>query len=125
MASWVMVGAALLAVAVAVILAIAGLASWVGGAGAPENRPGHVCRDDCEGCPEMVVIPAGEFMMGSPASEENRQEDEGPQHRVTVSSFALGVTEVTLTSGRRACAAWGATGGTLLMMKVGGRALAR
>ena len=58
------------------------------------RRPGRVFRD-CDGCPEMVVIPAGEFMMGSPVSEEGRDDDEGPQHRVTVRSFALGVTEVT------------------------------
>ena len=50
---------------------------------------------DCDGCPEMVVIPAGEFRMGSPASEAYRGDDEGPRHQVTVSSFALGVREVT------------------------------
>ena len=50
---------------------------------------------DCPSCPEMVVIPAGTFRMGSPASEEGRYDDEGPQHRVTVQSFALGRYEVT------------------------------
>ena len=55
---------------------------------------GDVFRD-CDGCPEMVVIPAGSFMMGSPASEEGRRDGEGPQHRVTLRSFALGATEVT------------------------------
>ena len=58
------------------------------------RRPGQEFRD-CPSCPEMVVIPAGTFRMGSPASEEGRSEDEGPQHRVTVKSFALGETEVT------------------------------
>ena len=57
--------------------------------------PAGVVFRDCDGCPAVVVIPAGEFMMGSPASEEGRHDDEGPQHRVTVRSFALGVTEVT------------------------------
>ena len=57
-------------------------------------HPGQVVSDDCDGCPEIVVIPAGGFIMGSPASETNRNDDEGPQHRVTVSSFALGVKEV-------------------------------
>ncbi len=33
--------------------------------------------------PEMVVIPAGSFIMGSPESEERRRENEGPQHKVT------------------------------------------
>lgn len=51
---------------------------------------------DCEGCPEMVVIPAGTFTMGSPASEPQRDNDEGPQHQVTISRpFAAGKYEVT------------------------------
>ncbi|WP_265266798.1 formylglycine-generating enzyme family protein [Spirulina subsalsa] len=37
---------------------------------------------------EMVMIPAGEFIMGSP-------EDEGPQHRVVVPEFAMGRTAIT------------------------------
>ncbi|MGH8547035.1 MAG: formylglycine-generating enzyme family protein [Methylococcales bacterium] len=45
--------------------------------------------------PEMVEIPAGRFRMGSPDSEEGRTEDEGPQHTVSVSRFALGRFEVT------------------------------
>jgi len=43
----------------------------------------------------MVVIRAGEFMMGSPAGEIDRGSDEGPQHRVAIKSFLLGQTEVT------------------------------
>jgi len=43
----------------------------------------------------MVVIPAGSFMMGSPASEPNRQSNEGPVHPVTLQQYALGKTEVT------------------------------
>jgi formylglycine-generating enzyme required for sulfatase activity len=44
---------------------------------------------------ELVWIPAGEFMMGSPAGEENRGRDE-TQHRVTISQgFWMGKTEVT------------------------------
>ncbi len=34
-------------------------------------KPGETFRD-CPDCPEMVVIPAGSFMMGSPASEPER-----------------------------------------------------
>jgi formylglycine-generating enzyme required for sulfatase activity len=44
---------------------------------------------------EMVLIPAGTFQMGSPASEQGRLETEGPQHSVTVSKFYMGKFEVT------------------------------
>ena len=51
---------------------------------------------DCEDCPEMVVVPSGTFTMGSPKHEKYRNEDEGPQHRVTIAQpFAVGVYEVT------------------------------
>ena len=60
---------------------------------AGDLRPGKVFRD-CGDCPEMVVIPAGSFEMGSPASESGRVVDEDPQHRVHVRSFAAGKFEV-------------------------------
>lgn len=44
---------------------------------------------------EMVLIPGGSFMMGSPQSDRGRSFEEGPMHRVTVSSFYLGKYEVT------------------------------
>lgn len=51
---------------------------------------------DCDVCPEMVVIPAGSFEMGSPANEEGREGDEGPQHKVSIPvSFSAGKFEVT------------------------------
>ncbi len=43
----------------------------------------------------MVQIPAGSFQMGSPATEAERSEDEGPQRRVQLQSFFLGQTPVT------------------------------
>jgi formylglycine-generating enzyme required for sulfatase activity len=43
----------------------------------------------------MVVIPEGEFTMGSPPLETNREPDEGPRHTVRVDEFALARTEVT------------------------------
>ena len=47
---------------------------------AEERRVKRVFRD-CEGCPEMVVVPAGSYMMGSPSSEAGRYDREGPVHR--------------------------------------------
>jgi formylglycine-generating enzyme required for sulfatase activity len=47
-------------------------------------------------CPEMVVIPAGEFTMGSPATEKDRYDDEGPQHKVTIARpFTVAKFDVT------------------------------
>ena len=59
--------------------------------------PGRVFRD-CDACPELVVVPAGSYLMGSPSSEASRTNDEGPQHRVTIGEpFAVGVYEVTFS----------------------------
>ena len=45
---------------------------------------------------ELALIPAGEFMMGSPEREKDHDSSEGPQHRVRISQpFYLGKTEVT------------------------------
>lgn len=53
-------------------------------------KRGDVKRDcRSEACPEMVVIPPGEFMMGSPATEEDRDDEEGPQRKVTIASPLL------------------------------------
>ncbi|MCG2460512.1 formylglycine-generating enzyme family protein [Flavobacteriaceae bacterium F89] len=42
----------------------------------------------------MVFIPEGEFTMGSSLEEKNRKEDEGPAHRVKISSFWMGKYEI-------------------------------
>jgi len=56
----------------------------------------EVFRDgDAPWCPELVVIPAGSFLMGSPPDEEERQDAEGPQHRVIIARFAIGKYAVT------------------------------
>jgi hypothetical protein len=53
---------------------------------------GTVFRDLPEPwAPEMVVIPEGAFLMGSPEDEPERRDDEEPQHEVTVPRFALGI----------------------------------
>jgi formylglycine-generating enzyme required for sulfatase activity len=44
---------------------------------------------------EMVPIPAGTFVMGSPPSQPHRSGDEGPQHPVTIRAFWMGKAEVT------------------------------
>ena len=61
---------------------------------------------DCDECPEMVVIPSGGFSMGSPPDPEQDpfsnakpvkigEDNEKPQHRVTIQSFAIGKYELT------------------------------
>jgi formylglycine-generating enzyme required for sulfatase activity len=53
---------------------------------------------DCQSCPEMVVVPAGSFMMGSPESEEGQLPFEQPQHQVTLKApFAVGRFAVTFS----------------------------
>lgn len=44
---------------------------------------------------EMVEIPGGSFLMGSPDSEKGRRPDEGPQRLVTVPTFRAGKYPVT------------------------------
>ena len=52
---------------------------------------------DCPECPQMVVVPAGSYRMGSPSHEHGRDENEGPLHDVTISApFAIGRHEVTV-----------------------------
>ena len=51
---------------------------------------------ECTACPEMIVVPAGSFMMGSPETEEGRSDEEGPQHEVTIARpFAVSKFDVT------------------------------
>jgi formylglycine-generating enzyme required for sulfatase activity/uncharacterized caspase-like protein len=51
---------------------------------------------ECDKCPEMIVVPAGSFTMGSPPSEPERKDDEGPQRLVTIGKpFAVGRFAIT------------------------------
>jgi len=50
---------------------------------------------DCADCPQLVVIPAGAFIMGSPATEPGRYDEEGPQRRVHIGRLAVGKFDVT------------------------------
>ena len=50
---------------------------------------------------ELVRIPEGRFMMGSPTGESGRDDDEGPQHEVELDTFYLARTPVTNAQYRR------------------------
>jgi formylglycine-generating enzyme required for sulfatase activity len=59
-------------------------------------KPKDSFRECDKGCPLMIVVPAGEFTMGSPTSEKGRQDNEGPQHSVLIANpFAVSVYDVT------------------------------
>jgi formylglycine-generating enzyme required for sulfatase activity len=52
---------------------------------------------ECDVCPEMVVVPPGSYLMGSPKNEVGSDPREGPRHRVKIARpFAVGKFEVTL-----------------------------
>jgi formylglycine-generating enzyme required for sulfatase activity len=60
---------------------------------------------ECEPCPEMVVVPAGQFMMGAREDETGSTADERPQHQVNFTqSFGVARFPVTLSEWD-ACAA--------------------
>lgn len=66
-----------------------------GAAPAGDFKVGSTFRD-CPDCPEMIVVPAGSFLMGSPESEAGRGADEGPQRRVEIPRpFAVSRFEIT------------------------------
>ena len=59
-----------------------------------ELRP---CLPEPNAGPEMVLIAAGQFEMGSDEQEEGPYDNEGPQHTVTIPKpFAIGRCEVTV-----------------------------
>src|ERR1700727_3854854 len=86
-----------LACAAAAIAALALLfcatgSSWAAGSDA-ERLPGELFRD-CSDCPELVIVPSGEFEMGSTAKPT-----EQPVHRVRIAKhFALGRRGVTFSA---------------------------
>jgi formylglycine-generating enzyme required for sulfatase activity len=59
-------------------------------------KPGSDFKECASGCPVMIVIPAGKFIMGSPENEPDREASEGPKHEVAVAQpFAVSKFEVT------------------------------
>ena len=83
---------------------------YPGTGGRAAGAPGEVFRD-CDVCPEMVVLPSGSFQMGSPWSEADRNDNEGPVRRVRIGyAFAVGKYEVTFAEWD-ACVSEGGCGG--------------
>ena len=73
----------------AVLVGLAGLTGAAGFESYTETIPGTKVGF------EMVAIPAGEVLLGSPTSEAGRGADEGPQVRASVAAFWIGRHEVT------------------------------
>jgi len=86
------------------LLSMAGLAGTlilINPASAQTGEDPPICADRPGEAPEMVIIPAGRFLMGSPEDEPQRDDDEGPRRWVTVQPFALARCEVTVADFRR------------------------
>jgi formylglycine-generating enzyme required for sulfatase activity len=70
-------------------------------------KPGDSFRECATDCPEMIVVPAGSFTMGSGPIEKGSQINEAPQHPVTIAKgFAVSKYELTFADWE-ACAAHG------------------
>jgi sulfatase modifying factor 1 len=62
----------------------------------PEPHPRPTFKH-CTDCPEMVALPAGKFLMGSPVDDPDRDDVEGPLRRVVVPKpIAIGKFEITV-----------------------------
>jgi formylglycine-generating enzyme required for sulfatase activity len=83
---------------------LAALAAWL--ASAPADAPAEEKKvvkhekytekiPDTDVSFDMVPIPGGTFVMGSPKDEKGRADDEGPQHPVEIKPFWMGKCEVT------------------------------
>ncbi|MEM7060560.1 MAG: SUMF1/EgtB/PvdO family nonheme iron enzyme [Pseudomonadota bacterium] len=68
--------------------------TWDGATPMQELPPNTRFREHPD-FPDMVVLPTGAFHMGSPNAELGRLDQEGPQRRVKVPSFAMAETTVT------------------------------
>ena len=80
----------------------------------PEIEQALIQKDsfkECDVCPEMVVVPKGSFMMGTPADEPDRFKGEDPIHRVSFAKpFAVGRFTISFDDWD-ACLADGGCGG--------------
>ena len=59
------------------ILAVLAAAFLLQGQAVPKSDPDRNFKE-CPECPDMVAVPAGKFLMGSPAHEAGRFDSEGP-----------------------------------------------
>ena len=72
-------------------------------------KPRDSFKDCGSGCPEMIVVPAGTFLMGSPAGEPGYRSFEQPLHQVViarpfaVSKFELSFAEWDACAGHGGC----------------------
>jgi len=83
-------------------------------------KPGE-SFNECTNCPEMIVVAAGSFVMGSPANEPGHDDTEEPQHTVAIARpFAVAKFELTFTEWA-ACLADHGCGGYRLPDKGWGR----
>jgi formylglycine-generating enzyme required for sulfatase activity len=96
---------ALLLGCLAGVIAVGAIGAWFALSRQAANAPLAAAQEralkprdtfqECRHCPVMMVVPAGSFMMGSPAGEPDRFSNEGPQHEVTIASqFAVGQYEL-------------------------------
>ena len=97
-----------------VVAPLDGTFRWRGGNNSRTRGPATQTTDtvfrDCDVCPEVVVVPPGSFMMGSPY-RYGFDFVEGPRHWVTIGyALAVGVYEVTFAEWD-ACVAAGGCGG--------------
>jgi formylglycine-generating enzyme required for sulfatase activity len=80
-----------------ILMMTAAVLNIMGGLATPADAAERAAKTfkDCETCPEMVVIPPGTIIMGSPETEKDRDQDEG-QHKVTIAySFAASKGPIT------------------------------
>jgi formylglycine-generating enzyme required for sulfatase activity len=80
--------------AIGLALALAALTASAQAAKPAAKPPAPAVIKDCANCPEMVVVPAGAFIMGSPSSEKLRGDE--PRRQVTIAApFAVSRYEIT------------------------------
>jgi formylglycine-generating enzyme required for sulfatase activity len=83
--------------AAATLALAAAVAAWPAAGADPEREPGSAFRD-CDDCPEMIGLPAGSFVMGTPGAAPARGAAAAEGEFVLVAfaqPFALGRREVT------------------------------